>query len=74
MCVCEFGIQFLDHCAYSDEDTDVKALVTSWLSKQEERARDMLTGWIEDAFYKALEWVLRNVSIMRHQIVSGFHG
>jgi dynein heavy chain 2 len=48
----------------SDEDTDVKALVSSWLSKQEERARDMLSGWIEDSFYKALEWVLRMVSYL----------
>ncbi len=49
---------------YSDEDTDVKALVTSWLNKHEEKEREMLTGWIEDYFYKALEWVLRQVTYL----------
>ena len=46
---------------FSDEDTDVKALVTSWLSKQEEKSRELLTGLIDEFFYKALEWVLKQV-------------
>ncbi|XP_074649972.1 cytoplasmic dynein 2 heavy chain 1-like [Tubulanus polymorphus] len=43
----------------SDEDTDVKALLSSWLSQQPESEQQMLSGWIEDYFYKALEWVLK---------------
>jgi dynein heavy chain 2 len=39
----------------------VKALVNSWLMKKEERERDLLSGWIEDYFYRALEWVLKQV-------------
>ena len=47
---------------YSDEDTDVKALVSSWLGKQDAGARDSLTEWIGDYFYKALEWILKQVT------------
>ena len=39
----------------------MKALVASWLSKQEESERVMLSGWVEDYFYRALELVLRQV-------------
>ncbi len=52
----------LYHLHYSDEDTDVKALVNSWLSKQDPAARDSLAEWIGDHFYKALEWVLKQVN------------
>ncbi len=55
---CECDIIF---AIFSDEDTDVKALVSSWLNKHESSAKDLLTGWIEDYFYKALEWVLKVV-------------
>ena len=57
----------------SDEDTDVKALVSSWLKKQDESNRDILSGFIEEFFYKALEWVLKVVrfdmylSCVRHR-------
>ncbi|XP_071126281.1 cytoplasmic dynein 2 heavy chain 1-like isoform X2 [Mytilus edulis] len=43
----------------SDEDTDVKALVSSWLSSQPDSDQQILSGWIEDYFYKAVEWVLK---------------
>lgn len=42
----------------SDEDTEVKALVKSWLQDLPEEQR-VLEGWIEDYFYKALDWVLK---------------
>ncbi|CAB3978327.1 cytoplasmic dynein 2 heavy chain 1-like [Paramuricea clavata] len=42
----------------SDEDIDVKALVKSWLHDQPEEQRH-IEGWIEDYFYKALDWVLK---------------
>ena len=43
----------------SDEDTDVKALVKSWLQNQPEEKRRILETWLEDYFYKALDWVLK---------------
>ncbi len=50
-----------DSLRCSDEDTDVKALVTAWLAKQDPDARENLQGWLDDYFYKALEWVLKQV-------------
>jgi hypothetical protein len=47
---------------YSDEDTDVKAIVKCWLSKLDDRYCDNIGGWIEDYFYKAMAWVLKHVS------------
>ncbi len=43
---------------YSDEDTDVKAIVKSWLKRHS--ALPSLVGWIEDYYYTALDWVLKN--------------
>ncbi|KAJ8027756.1 Cytoplasmic dynein 2 heavy chain 1 [Holothuria leucospilota] len=43
----------------SDEDTELKSLVQSWLSKQPEETRSNLHSWIEDYFYQALEWVMK---------------
>ena len=45
----------------SDEDTDVKALVHSWLSAIPESEQQVLGGYIEDYFYKALDLVLKQV-------------
>jgi dynein heavy chain 2 len=45
----------------SDEDTDVKALVSSWLNKKDPKDKALLSPWIEDYFYKALEWILKQV-------------
>ena len=45
--------------SHSDEDTDVKALVKSWLQSQPEEHRRMLETFLEDHFYKALDWVLK---------------
>lgn len=44
----------------SDEDTDEKALVHSWLQKQPEEMHMKYQGWFEDYFYRALEWVRRS--------------
>jgi hypothetical protein len=47
---------------YSDEDTDVRALVTSWLMKQkDEQYREHLRSWIDEYYYKALDIVLKIV-------------
>ncbi|CAK8696967.1 unnamed protein product [Clavelina lepadiformis] len=44
----------------SEEDTDVKALVHTWMKKQPEELQIKLQGWIEDYFYRALKWVRRS--------------
>lgn len=46
---------------FSDEDTDVKALIHSWISEIAESEQQVLAGYIEDYFYKALDWVLKQV-------------
>ena len=38
----------------NDEDMDITAIVGSWLSKQSDSHN--LESWIEDYFYKALNW------------------
>ncbi|XP_071483964.1 LOW QUALITY PROTEIN: cytoplasmic dynein 2 heavy chain 1-like [Diadema antillarum] len=43
----------------SDEDTEIKDLVQSWLSHQPEECRGRLEAWIDNHFYQALEWVMR---------------
>ncbi len=47
---------------FSDEDTDVKALVTSWLCKQkDEQYREHLRSMIDEYFYKALDIIIKIV-------------
>ena len=46
----------------SDEDTDVGALVKSWLSGQPQECRANLENWLGDYFHRALDWVLKQVS------------
>ncbi|XP_056467776.1 cytoplasmic dynein 2 heavy chain 1 isoform X1 [Gadus chalcogrammus] len=43
----------------SDEDTDVGALVKSWLSGQPQECRANLENWLSDYFHRALDWVLK---------------
>ena len=42
----------------SNEDTDVKSIVKSWLKHNSSSKH--LEGWIEDYFYQALDWVLKS--------------
>ena len=46
---------------FSEEDTDIKALVSAWLkatsSSSQEHTR--LEGWLEDYFYTSLSWVMK---------------
>ena len=44
------------HC--SDEDTDIRALVTAWL-KSLPGEFPHLEGWLDDHFYRALDWVMK---------------
>uniref|UniRef100_A0A4W5JP42 Dynein cytoplasmic 2 heavy chain 1 n=1 Tax=Hucho hucho TaxID=62062 RepID=A0A4W5JP42_9TELE len=43
----------------SDEDTDVSALVKSWLKGQPDECRSNLETWMGDYFHKGLDWVLK---------------
>ncbi|KAG7470921.1 hypothetical protein MATL_G00119020 [Megalops atlanticus] len=43
----------------SDEDTDVKSLVKSWLKGQPDECRSNLENWIGDYFERSLDWVLK---------------
>lgn len=40
---------------------NVSSLVTSWLLTQDEESKLNLQTFIDDYFYKALEWVLKQV-------------
>jgi hypothetical protein len=42
---------------------DVKGLVHSWLNTQPAQRQQVLSGWIEDHFYQALSYVLKQVTI-----------
>ena len=55
-----------DDICCSDEDTDVKALVSTWLSHRPETDQQMLAGWIDDHFYKAMDWVMKQVTNILH--------
>ena len=61
VCVCVVCI-LLTKIVYpscSDEETDIKALVASWLkSLSQSPTSSHLEGWMEDYFYKALNWVI----------------
>ncbi|XP_062407923.1 dynein cytoplasmic 2 heavy chain 1 [Sardina pilchardus] len=43
----------------SDEDTDVKSLVKSWLKTQPDECRCNLENWLGDYFTRGLDWVLK---------------
>ncbi|XP_052360063.1 cytoplasmic dynein 2 heavy chain 1 isoform X2 [Oncorhynchus keta] len=43
----------------SDEDTDVSALVKSWLKGQPDECRSNLENWMGDFFHRGLDWVLK---------------
>lgn len=46
----------------SDEDTDVKAIVDSWLHKENEDTRSSTEKLINQYFYTAFEWIMNKVS------------
>ena len=54
---CFYVILFLQ----SDEDTDVKSIVKGWLQRvPPSTSSPLLEEWINDHFYHALKWVLKN--------------
>ena len=40
------------------ESSDVKCIVSCWIRRQPEAEQMKLQGWIDDYFFKALDWVL----------------
>ncbi|CAD5120552.1 DgyrCDS9119 [Dimorphilus gyrociliatus] len=44
----------------SDEDTDVRAVVSFWLKKQPQEKRADFQKWIDQLFFKSLDWILKN--------------
>merc|ERR1711871_1025985 len=52
--VSRMGMIFL-----ADEDTNKKRLVSKWLLSQDNANRSHLAGWLEDIFYKALDYLVR---------------
>ena len=49
--------------SHSDEDTDTRALVKSWL-KRNAPDNKMLEGWLEDYFYKAVDLVTNQLDLI----------
>jgi hypothetical protein len=45
----------------SDEDTDSKAIVESWLQKEPEETRSYTEKLINQYFISALEWIIAKV-------------
>lgn len=43
----------------SDEDTDVKAVVQSWLAKEPEETRSTTEQFINDYFFEAFDWIIK---------------
>jgi dynein heavy chain 2 len=62
--VSRMGMIFL-----SDEDLDVARLVQRWLSSFNEEKRMSMSSWIDELFYKALNFVLRSEHIVESTLV-----
>ena len=62
--VSRMGMIFL-----SDEDLDVARLVQKWLSTFPEDKRMAMSSWIDELFYKALDFVLANESTVDTTLV-----
>ncbi|CAF3391936.1 unnamed protein product [Rotaria sp. Silwood1] len=43
----------------SDEDTDVKAVIQSWLAKEPEETRSSTEQYINDYFFEAYNWIIK---------------
>ncbi|XP_047109239.1 cytoplasmic dynein 2 heavy chain 1 [Schistocerca piceifrons] len=45
---------------FSEEDIDVKGLVAAWLETQSDDCIHFLSSYMDDYFYKGIQWVLQN--------------
>ena len=43
----------------SDEDTDVKAVIQSWLAKEPDETRSSTEQYINDYFFQAFDWIIK---------------
>lgn len=53
--VSRMGMIFL-----SEEDVDVSRLIHTWVKTQKEDMRNKIEAWMDEIFYKAFDWVLKN--------------
>ena len=59
--VCLFNeADFLYFSCSSDEDTDVKAVVQSWLAKEPAETRSITEKFINEYFFDAFNWVTKH--------------
>ncbi len=65
-------VNHLVFLSFSDEDTDIKALVEAWLksvTSSGDSATLQLRDWINDYFHRALKWVMGKELIVETTIV-----
>jgi len=62
--VSRMGMVFL-----SDDDVDVTRLVNRWLNTQDESLRMNLSSWIDDLFFRALDYVLNQEVVVETTMV-----
>lgn len=62
--VSRMGMVFL-----SDDDVDVTRLVHRWLNTQDESVRMNLSSWIDDIFFRALDYVLNQEVVVETTMV-----
>ena len=53
----------------SDEDLDVARIIQRWLSTFSQEKRISLSSWVDELFYKALDWVVRSESTVETTLV-----
>lgn len=52
--VSRLGMIFL-----SDEDVDVQRITKTWIKRQDEKFQARIQQWLDDIFFKALDWTLQ---------------
>ncbi|KAI9102585.1 dynein heavy chain and region D6 of dynein motor-domain-containing protein [Phlyctochytrium arcticum] len=57
--VSRMGMIFL-----SDETLNLRALVSKWLMSQPESIQQQMADWLNDVFYKSIEWILANANFV----------
>jgi dynein heavy chain 2 len=60
--VSRMGMIFL-----SEEDVNVSRLIHTWVKKQNEDMQNKIDAWMDEIFYKALDWVIYNIK--RHLLL-----
>ncbi|XP_029699181.1 cytoplasmic dynein 2 heavy chain 1 isoform X3 [Takifugu rubripes] len=55
----------------SDQDTDVNALLNTWVKGQPEQYRENLNNWLGDYFQQALDWIFKQNDFVVETTVVG---